>query len=96
MFCNIYHLPLPKKGYFFHCDAVSNILSMVIVSDSHCLVMDTDTDNDIYVFNDDGTYIQFLHTKWNVYELQVEDASNTEQCNFITVKGMGIQFLDLD
>ena len=29
----LHHLPLPKKGYYFHCDAMANIISMVRVSD---------------------------------------------------------------
>lgn len=53
----IHHLPLPKDKYHFHPKAVTNLVSMAIVSDHHCIVMDTDVDNAIYVFNSDGTYI---------------------------------------
>ena len=55
----LHHLPLPKKGYFYDPDAVINLLSMAKVSDYHRITMDTDIDNTIYVYNDDGSYIRF-------------------------------------
>ena len=55
----LHHLLLTKEGYKFHPDAVSNLVSMAVVSNYHCIVIDTDVDNAIYVFNDNRTYIRF-------------------------------------
>ena len=56
---SLHHLPLPKEEYHFHCDDVANIVSMSIVSDHHFIVMYTNVDDAIYMFNNNGTYIQF-------------------------------------
>ena len=87
----LHHLPLPKEGYYFHFDAVANVLSMARVSDHHHIVMDTNVDNTIYLFNANGTYICFNQTDWNVYSMQIGQSTKTEQCLFTTVKGMEMQ-----
>ena len=46
------HLPFPKNGYNFHQGTVENLLSMAVVSYNHWVVMVTEIDNDIYMFND--------------------------------------------
>ena len=90
------HLPLPKDRYFFHPDAVANILLMAKVSDHHWTTMDTDINNAIYVFNDNVTYIHFHRINQDVYEMQIGDSAKTEQCHFTTVKGIEMQYSALD
>ena len=91
------HLPLPKEGYFFHPDAVANILSMAKVSDHHRITTDTDIDNTIYVFNDDGSYICFHQMKQDVYEMQIRDGAKMAECHALTtVKETEMQYSALD
>lgn len=92
----LYHLLLPKEGYHFHPDAMANLVSMVVVFDHHGIVMDTDVNNAIYMFNDDGTYIQFQQMKHNIYSMHFGKTAETEHCYFTTVKGMEMQYSVLD
>lgn len=41
----LHHVPLPKDGYYFHPDAVVNLVLMTVVSNHHFIVMDTDVNN---------------------------------------------------
>lgn len=59
----LHYLLFPKEGYHFHPDALENLVSIAIVSDHHCIVMDTDINYAIYVFNNSRTYIKFQQTK---------------------------------
>ena len=77
-----------KEGYYFHPDAVVNLVSMAIVSDHHCIVMDTDVDNSIYVSNDNRTYIKFQQMKQNIYSIHIGGTVETKHCYFILVKGV--------
>ena len=43
----LHHILLPKEGYHFHLDVVSNLVSMAAVSNHHHIVTDTDIDNAI-------------------------------------------------
>ena len=92
----LHHLPPPKDGYLFNSDTVANLVSMAVVSDNHCIVMDTDVDNSIYVFNDDVTYIRVQQTKQNIYCMHIGDAVETKHCYFTTVKGIEVQYSALD
>ena len=93
----LHHLPLPKKGYLYNQDAVANILSMAKVSDEYRITMDTNIDNAIYVHNDDGSYIRFHRTNQNVYEIQIGDCTDMEECHALTtVKENGMQYSALD
>ena len=57
------HLPLPKDGYYFYLEMVTNL---ALISDEYRVAMDTEIDNAIYVFNDYRTYIKFSCTNRNV------------------------------
>ena len=70
---------------------------MAKVSDEYRITMDTDIDNAIYVHNDDGSYIRFHWTKQNVYEMQIGDGTDMEECHALTtVKENGMQYSALD
>lgn len=49
-----------------------NILSLASVTKSHRVWINTDIDNTLYVFNKDGSYIQFgLYKTTNLYLLDI-------------------------
>lgn len=88
------YLLLPKDGYHFYPDVVENLVLMTVVSNHNHIVMDTNVDNAIYVFNDNRMYIQFQQTKRNIYTIHIGETVETEHCYFTTVKGMEIQYSD--
>ena len=92
----LHHLPLPKDSYLFNPDVVGNLIFMAVVSDHHRIVMDTDINNAIYVFNDDGTYIRFQRTKRNLYCLHIGDTAEHKHCYLSTVEGTKMQYSALD
>ena len=69
------HLPLPKNGYNYDENTVANLLSLGRIANKFRVVMDTDIDDAIYVFGDDGKYLRFGKTSNNLYscELRTND-----------------------
>ena len=73
----------------FNRDFLDNILAKV--SNHYRITIDTDIDNAIYVYNNDGSYIHFHQTKWDVYEMQVGDSTDMAECHMLTtVKETGM------
>ena len=90
------HLSLPKDGYHFYPEEVVNLLLIALIIDEYRVAMDTEIDNAIYVFNNDGPYIKFSCTKRNVYCIYIGRDNEKQQYFFITVKGMEMQYHMLD
>ena len=42
------HLPLPKHGYYYDENIVANLLSLGIIANKFCVLMDIDTKDSIY------------------------------------------------
>ena len=91
------HLPLPKNGYYYDKNMIANLLSLGKVANKFRVVMDTDIDDAIYVYGEDGKYLRFGKTENNLYccELNI-DQENKEDCFFSTVKGRKAMFSKLD
>ena len=42
---NLKSLPLPTTGFYYQPNGIANIISLSLLSDTHCIVMDTDIEN---------------------------------------------------
>ena len=55
------HLPLPKGEVCIVKDGITNLLSMGnLVKEGYRVQMDSDVENTINIFNEDGSYIKFV------------------------------------
>ena len=55
------HLPLPKGEVCIAKDGIANLLSMgKLVKEGYRVQMDSDVENAINMFNEDGSYIKFV------------------------------------
>lgn len=82
------HLPLPKDSYYYNKNMIANVLSLGRIRNECGVVMDTDIDDAIYVFGEDGKYLQFDKTNINLYCYELKtDKEKKEDCFFTTVKG---------
>ena len=85
------HFPLVKDSYHFYLGTVTNLLLLVLlvfISNEYRVAMNTEIDNEIYVFNYDGTFIKFSYTKRNVYCMYTGKKNYKQQWFFIIMKGM--------
>ena len=90
------HLPLTKVEVCSAKDGIANLLSMgKLVKEGNRVQMDSDVENAINVFNEDGSYIKFVCVNDGLYCMSLED--NGEQVNCITtVAGQKDHFSDVD
>ena len=68
---NLKSLPLPTTGFYFQPNGIANIISLSLLSDTHCIVMDTDIENAFYLFNRaDSTFMKYSRClKLNLYTI---------------------------
>ena len=90
------HLPLPAENYYYHKNAVVNLISLGKVYKEFRVVFDLDIHDAFYIFNDDGTYVVFKKTRTNLYCLSVFDNGN-QNCDVVTTTaGIDIDCSSLD
>ena len=91
------HLPLPKGGYYYDEGAVANLLSLGHITKEFTVIMNTEIDDAIYIFNDEGQYLRFGRVKHNLYGVHLGQGNPTNKCYmFSTVQGQKSLFSDLD
>ena len=76
------HLPLPAENYYYHENAVANLLSLGRVCKQFRALFDSDIHDAFYIFNDDGSYVVFTKTKNNLYSLSL--SGDDDQCHGTT------------
>ena len=77
------HLPLPKGEVCIAKDGIANLLSIgKLVKEGYRVQMDSDVENAINVFNEDGSYIKFVCVNDGLYCMNLEDSG--EQVNCLT------------
>ena len=77
------HLPLPKGEVCIAKDGIANLLSMgKMVKKGYRVQMDSDVENAINVFNEDGSYIKLVCVNDGLYCINLEDSG--EQVNCLT------------
>lgn len=54
-------LPLPASDYYYSVNIMANILSVGILSETHCVFMESSIDNTLYIFDEDGRHLQFFN-----------------------------------
>ena len=80
------HLPLPKEDICLYTDGVANLLSMSrLVKEGYRIQMDSDIENAINVFNEDGSYVKFRCADGGLYLLDIDDSSDATNIFFTTV-----------
>ena len=70
------HLALPAENYYYHKNAVANLISLGQVCKDFRVVFDSDVHDAFYIFNDDGTYVVFWKTRNNLYCLSIFDVDD--------------------
>lgn len=91
------YLPLPKDGYYHDQKAVANLISMARAADEFTIKMNTEVDDAIYVFDEQGKYLRFGRTKNNLCAASIGDKDNDSKCYaFNAVKGNKSMFSELD
>ena len=56
-------LPLPAENYYYHENAVANLLSLGQVCKQFRVLFDSDVHNAFYIFNNNGSYVVFTKTR---------------------------------
>ena len=95
--CNkLKHLPLPKGKICIAKDRIANMLSIgKLVKEGYRVTMDSDVENVIHVYNDNGSYIKFVCVQNNLYCVNLD--SSGEYTNFLTtVVDQKNHFSDID
>lgn len=91
------HQTLPKDGYYYNKNVIANLLSLGRIANEFRVVIDTDIGYIMYVFGEDGKYLQFGKTSNNLYCWKLKTAKEEkEDCFFTTVKGKNVMFSKLD
>ena len=55
------HLPLPRKKICIATNDIANLISMgKLMEEGYRVTMDSDVENAINVYNEDGSYIKFV------------------------------------
>ena len=90
------HLPLPAENYYYHKNAVANLISLGQVCKEFRVVFDSDIHDAFYIFNDDGTYVVFKKTRNNLYCLSVFDDDDQNYGVVTTAAGIDIDCSNLD
>ena len=90
------HLPLPKGEVCIAKDGIANLLSMgKLVKEGYIVQMDSDVENAINVFNEDGSYIKFVCANDGLYCINLEDSGEQVNC-LTTVSEQKGHFSDAD
>ena len=89
-------LPLPAEHYYYHENAVANLVSLGKICEEFRVVFDFDVHDTFYIFNNDETYIVFDKTRNNLYCLSVFHGDVQECCFVTTVAGVEIEYSGLD
>jgi hypothetical protein len=97
LYADLNTLPLPFEGYYFYPKIVANILSLAMIAETKRVFMDSAIDNAIYIFNEDGSYIQFAKTPNGMYCIDVAtDDNNHIVMAHQTVKEESAHFSAID
>ena len=82
--CNeLKHLPFPRGKIYIAKDVIANLLSMgKLVKEGYRVTMDSDVENAINVYNNDGSYIKFVYVQDGLYCVNLD--SSGEYTNFLT------------
>ena len=90
------HLPLLRGKICIAKDGIANLLSMgKLVKGGYRVTMDSDVENAINVYNDDGSYIKFVCVQDGLYCINLD--SSGEHTNFLTtVADKKTHFSNLD
>ena len=77
---------------------MANILSLAILSKTHCIYIDMNLDNAFYVFDEKGRYLHFYNCPiTNLYGLDIKEAkSEGVVLRVITVEGRKEEYSSLD
>ena len=76
------HFPLPKGNVCIAKDSIANLLSMgKMVKEGYRVTMDSDVENVINVFNEDGSYIKFVCVQDGLYCVNLDDGG--EHINYL-------------
>ena len=77
------HLPLLRGRICIAKDGIANLLSMgKLVKEGYRVTMNSDVENAINVYNEDGSYIKFVCVQEEVYCINLN--SGGEYTNFLT------------
>ena len=90
------HLPLPKGDVCVAKDGIANLLSMgKLVKEGYRIQMDSDVENAINVFNEDGSYIKFVCVNDGLYCINLDESG--DNVNYLTtVSEQKDHFSDID
>ena len=90
------HLQLPADNYYYHEDAVANLISLGQVCKEFRVLFDSGVNNAFYIFNDDDTYVVFTKTRNNLYSLSIFDNGGQNHNVMTALAGIGLNCLGLD
>ena len=90
------HLPLPRKKIFLAKDGIANLVLLgKLVKEGFRVTMDSDVENAINVYNEDGSYIKFVCVQDGLYCIDLDN--NGGYTNFFTsVSKQKEHFSDVD
>ena len=90
------HFPLPKGDVCIAKDGIANLLSMCkLVKEGYRVTMDSNVENAINVFNEDGLYIKFVCIQGRFYCVNLDNGS--EHTNYLkTVSEQKYHFSGID
>ena len=78
------HLPLPKGEVCVAKDEIVNLLSMgKLVKEGYRVQMDSNVENAINVFNEDGSYVNFVCVNDILYCINLDNSG--EHMNYLTI-----------
>ena len=67
------HVPLPERRICIAKDRIANLLSMgMLVKEGYRVTMDSDVENIVNVYNEDGSYIKLYRMGYTLLILTVE------------------------
>ena len=77
------HLPLPRKKICIATDGIANLISMgKLVEEGYRVTIDSDVENAINVYNEDGSYIKFVCVQNGLYCIDLDTSGG--HTNFLT------------
>ena len=90
------HLPLPRKQICIATNGIANLISMgKLVKEGYRVTMDSDVENAINVYNEDGSYIKFICVQDGLYCIDLDGGGG--YTNFLTtVSEQKEHFSDVD
>ena len=90
------HLPLPRGKICIAKDGIANLLSMgKFVKERYRVTMDSDVENTINVYNDDGSYIKFVCVQDGLYCINLDNSGEYTN-SLTTVSKQKDHFSDID